>query len=225
VAPPFSVLRRDGFVIAVPAGKLNAAATIHGLAVRAVVNWGLALVARIAFLANTEDHAFVTAVLQAKETFRWLDERLGWFWFETERSPLVRAIAKVLPVAVAVDIDELTEALFRRWAPENVPSRRALQALCAQVPAFRIRRGTVSLASPPEQPPTLSGVDEAVVGVFKRFGPAVEGYRLPEIAAAMGMGVAQLGRALRASPFVLEPRPGVFRLLGAPDIDSVPAPV
>jgi hypothetical protein len=29
------------------------------------------------------------------------------------------------------------------------------------------------------------------------------------------MGVAQLGRALRASPFVLEPRPGIFRLVGA----------
>src|SRR5204863_2427859 len=39
--PPFAVLRRDGFVIAVPSGKLALAATIHGLAVRAVVNWGM----------------------------------------------------------------------------------------------------------------------------------------------------------------------------------------
>src|SRR3954470_21455143 len=47
--PPFSVLRRDGFVIAVPSGKLTLAATIHGLAVRAVVNWGMAQVGRIGF--------------------------------------------------------------------------------------------------------------------------------------------------------------------------------
>jgi hypothetical protein len=214
-APPFSVLRREGFVVAVPAGKLSVAATIHGLAVRAVVNWGLALAARIAFLSSAEDLAFVTAVLEAKSSFRWLDERLGWFWFETDRSPLVRAIAKVLQVAEAVDLDDLSEALFRRWAPENVPSRRALQTLCAQVPLFRVRRGSVSLSTPPDGTNPLSAADEAVVGVFQRFGPMVEGHRLPDIASALGVGCAQLGRSLRASPFVLESRPGMFRLVGA----------
>jgi hypothetical protein len=212
--PPFAVLRRDGFVVAVPPGKLATAATIHGLAVRAVVNWGLALVSRVAFLSNAEDLPFVTAVLAAKSTFRWLDERVGWFWFESDRSPLVRAIAKVLAVATAVELDDLAEALFRRWAPENVPSRRALQALCGQVPLFRVRRGTVSLAEATPGSSPLSAADEAVVGLFQRFGPMVEGHRLPDIAAALSMGCTQLGRLLRASPFVLESRPGLFRLVG-----------
>jgi hypothetical protein len=216
--PPFSVLRRDGFVVAVPPGRLATAATIHGLAVRAVVNWGLALVARVAFLASADDLAFVTAVLTAKASFRWLDEQVGWFWFASDRSPLVRAIAKVLAVAPAVDLDDLGEALFRRWSPENVPSRRALQTLCGQVGLFRVRRGSVSLAVPSEGQSPLSAADEAVVGLFERFGPMVEGHRLPDIAAAMTMGCAQLGRLLRASPFVLESRPGSFRLVGA-DID------
>jgi hypothetical protein len=212
--PPFAVLRRDGFVVAVPPGKLPTAATIHGLAVRAVVNWGLALATRVAFLAGTDDLDFVTAVLRAKSTFRWLDDRVGWFWFESDRSPLVRAVAKVLAVAATVDLDDLAEALFRRWAPENVPSRRALQNLCGQVPLFRVRRGSVSLAAAPEGSGSLSPSDQAVVGLFQRFGPVVEGHRLPDIAAALGMGCAQLGRLLRASPFVLESRPGMFRLVG-----------
>jgi hypothetical protein len=213
--PPFAVLRRDGFVIAVPGGKLALAATIHSLAVRAVVNWGMAQVGRIGFLSNADDSAFVTAVLSAKDSFRWLDDRLGWFWFESERSPLVRAIAKVLQVAPAVDLDDLTAALFRRWAPENVPSRRALQALCAQVPLFRLRRSTVSLANPAE--PALTPSDRSVVTLFQDFGPLIEGHRLPEIAAALNVPTAQLGRHLRGSPFVLEPAPGVFRLVGSPD--------
>jgi hypothetical protein len=213
--PPFAVLRRDGFVIAVPGGKLALAATIHGLAVRAVVNWGMAQVGRIAFLSNADDSAFVTAVLSAKDSFRWLDDRLGWFWFESERSPLVRAIAKVLQVAPAVDLDDLTAALFRRWAPENVPSRRALQALCAQVPLFRVRRNTVSLANPGDA--SLTPSDRSVVTLFQDFGPLIEGHRLPEIAAAVNLPTAQLGRHLRASPFVLEPSPGVFRLVGSPE--------
>jgi hypothetical protein len=213
--PGFSVLRRDGFVLAVPPGKLATAATIHGLAVRAVVNWGMALVGRIAFLASTEDEGFVTEVLRAKETFRWLDERTGWFWFESARSPLVRAIVKVLQVSPSVDLDDLSEALFRRWAPENVPSRRALHALCTQVPILNVRRAAVTLAVPGEEPGTLTPSDRSVVELFQQFGPLIEGHRLPTIAEGIGIPVAQLGRHLRASPFVLEPRPGVFRLVGA----------
>jgi hypothetical protein len=212
--PPFAVLRREGFVIAVPGGKLSMAATIHGLAVRAVVNWGMAQVGRIGFLSNADDGAFVIAVLSAKDTFRWLDERLGWFWFESERSPLVRAIAKVLQVAPAVDLDDLTAALFRRWAPENVPSRKALQSLCTQVPIFRVKRSTVQLATP--TPAALAPSDQSVVTLFRDFGPHIEGHRLPEIAAQIGVPCAQLGRHLRGSPFVLEPSPGVFRLVGSP---------
>jgi hypothetical protein len=212
--PPFAVLRREGFVIAVPSGKLNLAATIHGLAVRAVVNWGMAQVGRIAFLSNADDADFVTAVLSAKDSFRWLDERLGWFWFESERSPLVRAIAKVLQVAPVVDLDDLTAALFRRWAPENVPSRKALQALCGQVPTFRVKRNTVGLAAPTEA--SLTPADQSVVTLFRDFGPHIEGHRLPEIATQLGVPCAQLGRHLRGSPFVLEPSPGVFRLVGSP---------
>jgi hypothetical protein len=216
--PPFAVLRRDGFVIAVPMTKLTTAATIHGLAVRSVVNWGMAQVARIAFLANAEDAGFVTAVLSAKDSFRWLDERLGWFWFESDRSPLVRSITKVLQVAAAVDLDDLTAALFRRWAPENVPSRKALQNLCAQVPLFRVRRSTVALSNPSDA--ALAPSDQAVVTLFRDFGPLIEGHRLPEIAGSLGMPLAQLGRHLRGSPFVLEPAPGVFRLVGAVHADS-----
>jgi hypothetical protein len=214
--PGFAVLRRDGFVLAVPPGKLAMAATIHGLAVRAVVNWGMALVGRIGFLAGTDDQGFVTAVLRAKESFRWLDERAGWFWFESTRSPLVRAIAKVLQVAPEVDLDDLSEALFRRWAPENVPSRRALNALCAQVPLLQVKRGAVALAAPCDERSTLTPADRSVVELFQQFGPLIEGHRLPAIADGIGMPCAQLGRHLRASPFVLEPRPGVFRLVGSP---------
>jgi hypothetical protein len=212
--PPFAVLRREGFVIAVPGGKLALAATIHGLAVRAVVNWGMAQVGRIAFLSNADSPEFVVAVLSAKDSFRWLDERLGWFWFESERSPLVRAIAKVLQVAPVVDLDDLMAALFRRWAPENVPSRRALQALCGQVPIFRVRRSTVSLADGADA--SLTPSDQSVITLFRDFGPHIEGHRLPEIAATLGVPLAQLGRNLRGSPFVLEPSPGVFRLVGSP---------
>jgi hypothetical protein len=35
---------------------------------------------------------------------------------------------------------------------------------------------------------------------------------------ALNLPTAQLGRQLRGSPFVLEPSPGVFRLVGSPEV-------
>jgi len=114
-----------------------------------------------------------------------------------------------------VDLDDLTAALFRRWAPENVPSRRALQTLCAQVPTFRVKRNSICLAAPGEA--TLTPADQSVLTLFREFGPLIEGHRLPEIAQTLNLSCAQLGRHLRSSPFVLEPSPGVFRLVGSPE--------
>lgn len=212
-APTFSVLRRDGFAVAVPAGRLRLAATVYGIAVRAMVNWGLALIGRIAFQAGTDDLAMTTAVLSAKHTFRWLDRPAGWFWFANEDAPLVRRIEKALRVAGTVRLDDLGQALFRRWTPDNIPSRRALHELCAQVPRFRVARGCVSLVE--RNGATVLTPDErSLVALFRRHGPRLEGHRLQEIATALGIAAGQLGRTLRASPLVIEPQPGVFRLIG-----------
>ncbi len=213
-APPFAVLRRDGFVLAVPASTLALASTAYRLAVRAIVHCGLALVRRIAFQANSDDLPLVTGILAAKDSFRWLDRPLGWFWFENEQSSLVRAIEKVLRVAGSARLDDLSNALFRRWAADNVPSRRALSALCHQAPRLRVTGHVVSLATPHSGDGALSPIEETLVSLFRRCGPRLESYRLHEIAGALGMACAQLGRALRSSPFVLEPQPGIFRLIG-----------
>lgn len=154
-APPFLVLRREALVLAVSPGRLAFSSTVYGLAVRAVVNWGLAAVRGIGFQANADDLTTVTAIVSARDTFRWLDRPHGWFWFHNERLSVVRAIEKTLHVARSIRLEKLAQILFRRWPPDTLPPLRALHELCAQVSFFRVAHGQVSFAEAPADPVML----------------------------------------------------------------------
>ncbi len=210
----FVVLRRDGLTLAVQPERQRLASLVYALAVRSVVSFGLALLRRIAFLARTDDQAFVRAVVTAKDTFEWLDPRVGWFWFGNPQSQLVRTIENILSVAGTVQLRELGHVLFRRWAPDNAPSTRTLRALCERVPGFDTTTGEVRLCKESRLVP-LPDREQTVLRVFRECGPQIEGHALPEICQRLGLHAGPLGRQLRASPFVIEPRPGVFRLIGS----------
>jgi hypothetical protein len=210
----FVVLRRDGLTLAVQPERQRLAALIYALAVRSVVSFGLALLRRIAFLARTEDLAFVRAVVTAKDSFEWLDPRVGWFWFGNTHSQLVRTIENIVSVAGPVPLRELAHVLFRRWAPDNAPSARTLRTLCDRVPTLESDGGEIRL-SDAQNSTTLPEREQTVLRVFRECGPQIEGHELPEICHRLGLNAGPLGRQLRASPFVIEPRPGVFRLIGS----------
>jgi hypothetical protein len=210
----FAVLRREGLTLAVQPERLRLASLVYALAVRSVVSFGMALVRRIGFLARTEDLSFVRTVLTAKDSFQWLDQRVGWFWFGNHNSQLVRTIDNILSVAGEVQLRELAHGLFRRWAPDNAPTRRTLQVLCSQIDSLEVKGNTVRLRGR-ERSGALPERERTLVHLFATCGPQIEGYRLPEICQRMGLDAGPLGRQLRASPFVVERRPGVFRLIGS----------
>ena len=211
---PFAVLRRDGLTLAVKPERLRLASMIYALAVRSVVSFGLALLRRIAFLARTEDLGFVRTVLTARSSFQWLDRRVGWFWFGNLNTQLVRTIDNILSVAGEVPFRELAHGLFRRSPPDNAPTRRTLRRLCAQIAGVEVRGNLVRLRRPEGAGP-LPERERTLLRLFESCGPQIEGYRLPEICERMGLDAGPLGRQLRASPFVVERRPGVFRLIGS----------
>jgi hypothetical protein len=210
----FAVLRREGLTLAVQPERLRLASLVYALSVRSVVSFGLALVRRIGFLARTEDLGFVRTVLTAKDTFQWLDRRVGWFWFGNRSSQLVRTIDNILSVAGEVPLRELAHGLFRRWAPDNAPTRRTLRALCSRIETLEVRGNQVRVRHRERAGP-LPERERILLQLFQTCGPQIEGYRLPEICQRMGLDAGPLCRQLRASPFVVERRPGVFRLIGS----------
>ncbi len=209
----FAVLRREGLTLALQPERLRLASLVYALAVRSVVSFGLALVRRIGFLARTEDLGFVRTVLTARDSFQWLDRRVGWFWFGNLNSQLVRTIDNILSVAGEVQLRELAHGLFRRWSPDNAPTRRTLQVLCSQIDSLEVKGNVVRLRGR-ERSGALPERERTLLLLFQTCGPQIEGYRLPEICQRMGLEAGPLCRQLRASPFVVERRPGVFRLIG-----------
>jgi hypothetical protein len=211
---PFAVLRREGLVLAVAPEAMGIASVVHSLAVRAVVSSGLARADRIAFQARTEDLGLVVDVLSAKDSFRWLDRERGWFWFATEASRLVKTIVRVLTVTGAVSLAELSPALFRRFPPDYAPTRKALRELCRQIGEVEVSGNTVTLRGAAGTRSSLPDREQTLLDLFRRWGPRIDGHELVSICAGLGIGVAALGRHLRNSPLVVEPQPGVFRLIG-----------
>lgn len=212
---PCHILRRPGLVVAVRPGTERLAHAAYGIASRMIVHWGMARIGRIAYLLESRDHPFITAVVSAKREFRWIDSTAGWFWFESPSNTLVREIARVLSVAQRLRPQEIADVVFRRWPPDNVPTARAVETLCRQVPRFRVDAKIVSLADPKSPTDALSAREEELVRVFREHGPELAGDRLYDLAATLAIDLVELNRLLRRCPFVLEARPGVFRLAGS----------
>jgi hypothetical protein len=211
---PFAVLRREGLVVVVPTEKLAPSMRAYYMASRGIVTWGLISIGDIHSRLGSESVEFVTRLFAAHRSFQWLDEDGGWFWFGNVRSPLVRTIERVLAVAGRARLAELSRALFRRRAPRRVPSLRALEELCRNVPWLRVERQMVHLSRGPATTELLTDSDRRVVELFRTLGPRID---LRGAAPSFGTGHDLPGtvRRLRASPLVLEPRPHVFQLIGS----------
>lgn len=209
---PYAILRRGDLCLVVPSADLLLTQRIYGLAVRTVVSWGLARVGHLAEQAGTEREAFVTAVVKARPSFRWLSAPTGWFWFQSEDSRLVRSIEKVLSVSAPISTATLGRALFQRRPAEFVPPLSVLDALCRQVRRFSVAdTGLVKLSAPLAE--RLSEEDRGLIDLFRARGPRIDADQCHTLAQTIGLSADRLLRRLAVALFVIEQPPGVFQLV------------
>ncbi len=209
---PYAILRRGDLCLVIPNSDLALTQRVYGLAVRTVVSWGLARVGHLAEQAGTERTGFVTAVVKARPSFRWLAESSGWFWFESKDARLVHSIEKVLAVSSRISAATLSRAVFQRRPSEFVPPLSVLEALCRQVPHFAWdSTGHVQLACP--EPLLLSDEDRGLIDLFRARGPRIEAQQCQSLAQTVGLTADRLLRRLAVALFVIEQPPGVFQLV------------
>jgi hypothetical protein len=211
---PFAVVRREGIVVAVPPDRAALARTVCDLAGRALLNWGVANMEYLCFYARTEETALVSKVLEAHVAFQWLDAKLGWFWYRTCRSRLILTIERILSFAGTVRLTDLAQTLFRRRPPALIPPVRVLARLCRECPQFVVDRQRIRLDRPDAAESRLTEAETGVIELFRDRGPRIDLRRQP-LNDQFGPDGGEILRRLRASRFVLEPTPGVFRLIGA----------
>lgn len=209
---PYSILRRGDVCLAVPGADLALTQRVYGLAVRTVVSWGLARLGHLAEQAGTDRLDFVKTVVSARPSFRWLVPATGWFWFESDDARLVRSIEKVLTVSAPISLATLARAVFQRRPSAFVPPLSVLEALCRQVPRFRVDdTGHVRLADP--EPLLLSEEDKSLIDLFRLSGPRIDARQAQNLAQSLGLSADRLLRRLGLALFVIEQPPGVFQLV------------
>jgi hypothetical protein len=195
-------------------GSSEVTTTLHAVANRAMVAWGILSVPLVASQANITDTKFAARVLSAHREFQWLDQKNGWFWFSRPRGRVVIAVEQALFLGRPVPLSELAQTLFRRWPREAIPSLAAFRAVCEQIKGVRVSGKLVRITRIPRMRP-LSPVELQIVAVFKEWGPCIRGTQLSEVARSLGLDVADLRTFLLSSIWVIEKEPEVFRLIGS----------
>jgi hypothetical protein len=153
VAAPFRLVRRAESTIAVAPGSAGVARVACEEASRQVAAWGLSEVdevaARVERLSESAaGGTIVRRVLVALPRLRWLDERMGWFSFVGERSPLAKAVERAFAQADALPASTLVTTLLggsasARRAPIPVLMRYLSEIAGCEIVDGQVRRRAV----------------------------------------------------------------------------------
>jgi hypothetical protein len=159
----------------------------------------------------------VRRMLETRADFRWLDEASGWFWLTSvPRNRLLNRIRKVLCVAPRISVSELRAGVSRDYRMQGFsPPRRALLALCAQLPWCRVSGQYIEAAAALDPVEVLSGAESVVLKVLRSHGGALALAALESFCLAAGITRPNFWHIAAFSPIVHKYALAVYGLVGA----------
>ncbi len=191
---------------------------------RLVTRWGLTTIDEVcAELAPTEQRQdlreLVRLVLEAQDTFCWLDRSRGWFWLrDTSRNRLLNQIEKIVAVAASVTVSDLREGVGRHHRMDGFrPPRDVLVQLCESSGLYRRRGDRIEArADLPNWEDILGQNESALVAILLNHGPIMTRERLERLAVDQaGLKRNSFYAYLNYSPVIARLAPGVYGLRGA----------
>jgi hypothetical protein len=219
--PAFRVVEVGHTRLVLEASQITLAKTAYGIAVRAVCQWGAASVSvvseRLRVVTPTALGApFVEQLMKAIDSFEWLDQQGGWFWFRRLHSRVVDDVATVLRVVSRIPLLRLWQALVRARAWLVPPPPLVLGRICQQLPGVFLADGmVVAPREPVWSAPRLGRAEAQVVEIFRRAGRPLRVAEVRRMARDAGLTLPALGRTLRSSPLIELLPSRTFALLGA----------
>jgi len=216
---PFQVIELGDSRVIVKLSDLTTARTAYRIAVRAVQGWGTATIRAVAAQLRVVVQAvvatsFVERVLQGISSFRWLDQKEGWFWFTQRCNPLVDNLKKVFSVATRLPVTRVWNALFRtRSGPP--PSVEAIEQICAEVPEAQLTGSDVFVERQFDRAAHLGETEDRVARLLEAKPAGMSGREVRGAARAAGLPWTPVLRMLRFSPVVEGPSDGLYRLVGS----------
>jgi len=213
------VIDLGGNRVVVRLADITAARAAHRIAVRTVGTLGAATIDGIAAQVNATtrsaiDGPFVEGVLDGLSTFRWLDQRGGWFWFAQRSNPLLANLRKLLSVTTRLPLARLTSLLFRARAGPR-PSPVVVQGLCRALPEARVTGGMVTIARPLDRRAHLNEEESRLVRFLENARGGLSDAQLRWLVREIGLAWTPIWRRLRSSPLFERSRDGLFHLVGS----------
>ena len=148
----------------------------------------------------------------------------GWFTLQVQDSTFIDRVRRILTYANAVS-PRTIRAAFRRWRRLRViafplPPSSILVRVLAGYPEFRLADDFICWKPPVDiQPPTLRGVERAVIEFADKRGPVVSFIEVCDYVRSLGYSQASAIRALGESQLIRRVAHNLYARLGAP-IDS-----
>jgi hypothetical protein len=164
------------------------------IAQRAIAHFGVATASDIAALVQERMSCpvtpeFVTAILEGRTGFVWLDSEAGWFWLRSpNKNRVLSRIRKILAVAESIDVSELRSGVGRHHAMKGyAPPRRVLLELCRHLPYCRVEGAYVRAEPVIDWQQVLRGTEHTMVQVLKEYGPVMQRAKFEDACLARGM--------------------------------------
>lgn len=155
-------------------------------------------------------------VLEAQTDVIWLDERREWFLVRGTRTPVANALRKMLSVTNALTLEDVDNGLRRAFRPVRLP-QEVLLRVCESTPwvtvdSARTIRAKVAL----DEARTLSSLERAVVGIFRKAGPVLAFSTALQLGEHDGLNPNSVGLYLSRSPVFRKIARGRYTLCGHP---------
>jgi len=169
--------------------------------------------------------SFITAMVSNNQSFEWLDQENGWFWYRPRagraHNRLVNYIKRVLAVAPSAQLSEIRSALRRHYRTANyAPPRVVLAAVCDRVPfAWRDGEIVVRREDAIDWNTVLGPTETMLKNVLQTHGPILRREELLERCLALGMNENTFTLHSSYSPILTRPAKGLYALAGT----AVPA--
>ncbi|HEX4406451.1 MAG TPA: hypothetical protein VH560_16545 [Polyangia bacterium] len=219
---PFRHVRRGGADILVAPTSFASADALVSAALQTIQRAGLcrvsAVVERVRSFAATELDARAAArVLATLPCFRWLDEPTGWFSLVGTTSLVASAIGKMLFVADAVSLGDLSRGLAK-FGKGLVPPLPILKRYLGDVLGCDVEDGCVR-RGPSFEPTPLGSTERIIVESLRQNGGARARLELRRQLFAEGVAPTTLRELLRTSPLFLATKRDV-RLVGRSSVEA-----
>jgi hypothetical protein len=203
---PFRRVRRCGADVLVAPTSFASADALITAAGRTIQQAGLcrvsAVVERVrSFSVSELDGRGAARVLSTLPGFRWLDEAAGWFSLAGTSSLVASAVRKMLSVADAVTLEELTAALAK-LGKGLVPPRPVLERYLSELLGCELVDGWVR-SNPSFAPDALEGAERLVVEALMRHERGLSRAELQSEILFRGVAATTLRELLRTSPLVV----------------------